>query len=260
MESQTLESLLRQYITNSVNGIFTSMPGRVIKVVDAGEQRVDVQPLVSRVKPDESLLEHPVILSVPLVYPGSRSSQFSFPVEVGDTVLLVFSQRSIQRFKQGAETPHRPINLAKYSRNDAMAVPGLFSFPSAVNNPSKRTLSHDTTDAVVTHNIGTAQECEIRLKASGDVIINSPGKTVVNTDTAEINASSSVTVDSPSTTVTGQLLVQGALTYQSGLTGTGSANITGDVIADGISLKNHTHSQPSDGAGDSESETNPPTV
>ena len=145
-----------------------------------------------------------------------------------------------------------------------MALPGLFNFKSAVNNPSKRSLSHDISDTVVTHNIGTANECEVRLKASGDVVINSPGNVTVNSETSTVNASSSVTIDSPETTVTGNMLVQGTFTYTSGMIGSGiangaTANITGDVIADGVSLKNHTHAQSNDSNGDSEVETDPPS-
>jgi len=279
MEDISLEGLLRQYITNSINGMFTAIPGRIEKVVSLPEQRVDVRPIVNRITPDEGELEHPVVLSVPLIFPGSNTSQYSFPVSVGDIVLLVFSQRSIQRFKLGANNTHRPLDLSKYSRNDAMAVPGLFGFPSAVNNPNKRSLSHSVDDSVVVHNIGTSAECEVRLKASGDIIINAPGNkvevncedsvvnadnsSVVNTSTATINASSSTTIDSPNTTVTGDMLVQGTFTYTSGMIGSGTAggataSITGsievsdDVTASGVSLNSHTHT------GDSGGTTSPP--
>lgn len=195
MEGNSLEGVLRQYITNSVNQLFTSMPGKIERVVDLGEQRVDIQLLIDRVTPDDGVLKHPVILNVPLVFPGSRSSQVSFPVQAGDTVLCIFSQRSIDRFLLGANDNHRPLDLRKYSRNDCMAIPGLFNFPSAVNNPDKRTLAHSTADTVVSHNIGTAQECEVRLKSSGDVVINTSGDITVNATTATVNADSTVNGD-----------------------------------------------------------------
>lgn len=274
MENLGLEGVLRQYITNSINGVFTSMPARIQKVVSLPEQRIDVQLLVDRIKPDGETLKHPVVLNVPLIFPGSKTSQFSFPVEVGDTVLCVFSQRSIQRFKLGANNNHEPIDLAKYSRNDAMAIPGLFSFPSAVNDPSKRTLSHNTSDAVMVHNIGSSNECEVRLEQSGNIVINAPGNDVtvncensivnadnsseVNTQTATINASTSTTIDSPQTTVTGDMLVEGTFTYVSGMIGsgtasgataviTGSIEVTDDVIANNISLVNHVHPENDNG-------------
>lgn len=234
MEGNSLEGVLRQYITNSINGVFTSMPGKIERVVDLGEQRVDIQLLIDRVTPDDGVLKHPVILNVPLVFPGSRSSQVSFPVKAGDTVLCIFSQRSIDRFKLGANDNHRPLDFRKYSRNDCMALPGLFSFPSAVNNPDKRTLDHSTEDTVVTHNIGTAQECEVRLKSSGDVVINTPGNITVNADTATVNAD---------TTINGTLDINGSAVRHNGTD-------IGDT---------HTHSQGSDSAGDTEVETNPPS-
>jgi len=250
------------------------MPGRIVKVVSLPEQRVDVQLLIDRVNPDGGSLKHPVVLSVPLVFPGSQSSQFSFPVVEGDIVLCVFSQRSIDRFKLGDNNNHQPSDLSKYSRKDAMAIPGLFGFNHAVNNPNKRSLSHDTEDTVTVHNIGTDAECEVRLKKSGDIIINAPGNKVevncedsvvnadnsstVNTSTAAINASSSTTIDSPQTTVTGNMLVQGTFTYTSGMIGSGSAGgstatITGsvevsdDVTASGISLVGHVHPENDNG-------------
>lgn len=241
MDDISLESLLRQYISNSINGMFTAIPGRIERVVSLSEQRVDVRPIVNRITPDEGELEHPVVLSVPLVFPGSNTSQFSFPVSVGDIVLLVFSQRSIQRFKLGANNKHRPLDFSKYSRNDAIAIPGLFSFPSAVNNPNKRSLSHSTSDTVITHNIGSSAECEVRLKASGDVIINAPGNNVsVNCSTAVVNADSSTTVNSPTSTVNGDVQVNG------------DVDVSGDVTASGVSLVNHTHT------GDSGGTTSPP--
>lgn len=279
MENISLESLLRQYITNSINGLFTSMPARVERVVSLPEQRVDVQLLVDRVRPEGDTLKHPVILSVPIVFPGSKSSQLTFPVVPGDIVLCVFSQRSLDRFKLGAETNHTPTDFRKYSRADAMAIPGLFPFNQARNNPNKRSLPHDTNDTVLVHNIGTSQEAEVRLKQSGDIEVNAPGNTVtincqtsivnasesstVNTQTASINASSSTTIDSPQTTVTGDMLVQGTFTYTSGMIGSGSAggstasitgsiSVTDDVIASGVSLTNHTHD------GDSGGTTSPP--
>lgn len=277
MEGLSLEGLLRQYTANSTAKMFTAIPGRVVGTPNLDQQRIDVQILVNKVTTDDVSRKHPTLLNVPLIFPGSQSSQFSFPVVSGDTVMLVFSQRSIDRFKLGAKTTHTPLDFRKYSRNDAVAIPGLFPFEDAVNNPSKHSLTHSTADTVVTHNIGTGAECEVRLKASGDVIINSPGKvevncqesvvnaansSEVNTQTATVTASSQTTIDSPQTTVTGNMRVEGHLTFVGGMTGSGGSGsvatiqgalaATGDVTAGSISLQGHTHD------GDSGGVTSPP--
>ena len=84
----------------------------------------------------------------------------------------------------------------------------------------------------------------VEVSAVGDVLIKSPSK---------------VTIDCPETETTGNLLVSGALTYMQGMTGNGggsgaTATINGsletkggDVKADNISLKKHTHTEQGDG-------------
>lgn len=84
----------------------------------------------------------------------------------------------------------------------------------------------------------------VEVSAVGDVLIKSPSK---------------VTIDCPETETTGNLLVSGSLTYMKGMTGNGggsgaTATINGsletkggDVKADNISLKKHTHTEQGDG-------------
>lgn len=94
-----------------------------------------------------------------------------------------------------------------------------------------------------------------------------------NCKTAEIQATQSITADTPSLTCTGNVLINGTLTVQQLISGNGgmavqggsgasfSGNVkqtggsfttTGDVAAGGISLKTHTH------AGDSGGKTGVP--
>ena len=106
---------------------------------------------------------------------------------------------------------------------DAIAIPGLFPFGKALNNPSKRNLAHNTKDAVLTHNIGTSGECEVRLKENGDIQLNTPNnKVIVNCKTAEINATS-MNVNVANTTWTGNIVMNG--TY----------------VLDGITINSHKH-------------------
>lgn len=88
--------------------------------------------------------------------------------------------------------------------------------------------------------------------------ITVPDSVTVNCKTATINASGSVTINSPETTCTGNLTVAGLITGQGGFTVTGGGGVvancniqlngsmsaTGDVVASGISLNSHTHTAP----------------
>ena len=73
----------------------------------------------------------------------------------------------------------------------------------------------------------------------------------VGIQTALVQAATQVTFDCPQVTFTGKVNVEDLFTYANGMVGIGGANtaamITGDVIADGISLVHHIH--PGDSGG-----------
>ena len=82
-------------------------------------------------------------------------------------------------------------------------------------------------------------------RRTGQVTVDTPGEVLVK-------AGVKVTIDSPETETTGNLLVKGSLTYMGGMAGSGgeggaAARIQGrieateDVEAGGISLRNHDH-------------------
>lgn len=85
-----------------------------------------------------------------------------------------------------------------------------------------------------------------------NVTITAPSAVTVNCTNATVNASASVTIDTPKTDITGVLNVAGLITGKGGLaisgggggaaaTVTGTLKTTGDVVAGGISLQGHTH-------------------
>ncbi|WP_109120026.1 hypothetical protein [Azospirillum sp. TSO22-1] len=99
----------------------------------------------------------------------------------------------------------------------------------------------------------------ITLHTDGFTLTVLPGGTVTMEADASVTVKTpSVTIDSPQSLFTGAVTVQGAFTYQGGMTGSGgakSAAITGDVQvtggdvkADGVGLKSHTHPDPQGGA------------
>lgn len=71
--------------------------------------------------------------------------------------------------------------------------------------------------------------------------------------TALVEAADSIVIDCPQVTFTGKVNIEDLLTYENGMVGLGgehtAALITGDVIADGISLKNHLHTGVQPGGG-----------
>lgn len=168
----------------------------------------------------------------------------SLPVNQHDTVLCVFSQRELTAFKSGTGTPANPNTFRLMDKTDAIAIPGLYTNRTSLNQPSKRTLAHDPLDVVVAHNIGTGAESEIRLKTDGT--IQHTGNTTIIGD---------LTVDG-NFSCTGDAAVGGNETITGNLTCNGTGDFVGDVTIGGISFLQHVHGYTDDGTP---SVTSPPT-
>ncbi len=237
---------------------FTSIPCTIINLRDINTQRVDVQPCINTIGPDGSDKESATILSVPLMFPSTSTSALTLKVSVGDTVLCVFSQRCVDLFKSGDGKPARPLDLRKFDKRDAIAIPGLFPFSKAINNPNKRKWTHNTNDTVLVHNIGKANETEIRFKDDGSLIINSTNEFTLNCSKATVNAPSVV---NGTATVNGDATISGNASISGNLDVTGNIHSTGTVTGDtdvksGLtSLKTHIHTAPTGGGP-----TSPPTI
>lgn len=227
-----------QYKTSK---LFTSIPCEVVKVHDSlNQQMVDVRPVVDQLYRDNTTEKQPVILSVPVVFPASKNSAFTFPVNVGDVVLAVFSQRGLDRFKAGTGQSVPPTDHRRFSIRDAVAIPGLFPFMNAINNPTKRTLPHSTSDAVMVHNIGTAEEAEVRIKPSGQVKITS--KLLVEIDSPTAHFTGNITSD-------GNIAATGNITTNGNVHADGVIESDTEVLVGAIGLTTHKHSGVQRGGG-----------
>lgn len=107
-----------------------ALPGKVTRV-DASKGLVDVKPLLQSWKLDGANARIPVSIpvqcGVPLIYPGGGGLRITFPVKVGDTVQLVFNDRSMDRWKSLNDEVD-PMTETAHSLADAVAYPGLRSF------------------------------------------------------------------------------------------------------------------------------------
>ena len=118
-----LASLIRSAIAESLRGVNTGLPGRIVDF-DPSSQTATVQPLIRMKQPDGRTESMPVLAGVPVVYPRGGGGAITFPLQSGDGVMVQFSQRSLDEWKEagGEQTPDDPRML---DMSDAIAVPGL---------------------------------------------------------------------------------------------------------------------------------------
>jgi hypothetical protein len=135
MASKTLPETIDSVLTRRLAGVHVSGPGRVTRVASDGSA-VDVQPLIGvvRVLPDgdEIVDQLPIVVNCPVVQLGGGAFVMTMPVAVGDTVLLVFADKSLDRwFAVGGQVD--PGDYARHGLSDAVAIPGLHDLAHALD-------------------------------------------------------------------------------------------------------------------------------
>lgn len=126
----TLSDILKQAIDYTLSQMFLQLPGIIIDF-NAETKLATVQPSIKRRFLDSQVFEMPNIINVPVVFQQSQDFSDTYPLKRGDGVLLVFSQRSLERWIDNGHNSE-PGNRRKFDLSDAIAIPGLF----ATNTPS----------------------------------------------------------------------------------------------------------------------------
>ncbi len=121
----------------TLNELHTAMPARVERY-DSANQRADVKPVFLRVFLDEDgneqTYEYPIVTDVPVHFPRGGGAFIHLPISVGDLVLLVFAQRSLDRY---LETDGKQIidtqDARRHHISDAVAFAGLATSKNKVS-------------------------------------------------------------------------------------------------------------------------------
>ena len=240
------------------NNLYTAMPGIVVTVRDNFNQlSVDVQPSVNIKNKDGTTKERPTVLNVPVQMPSSSTAALTFPVNVGDPVLLVYSMRSVDNWKRGEGRPATPNDSRKFDKRDCIAIPGIWPFGQSINNPSVRVWTHSTGDLVISNNIG-GTENEVRLYQGGNITINTNQDVAVNCNNATITARADITLDCANLDVTAgtATFAIGETNWVGNISHTGNYTLVGTATFNSIVFDTHKHTGVTTGVGTSGNPTN----
>ena len=208
---ETLQIALRQAQAN----LHTSTIGRVVKV---NEKTVDIQPVINR-KVDGKDIKLPVFVEVPVMHLHGGASYTAYPINVGDYALLIFTERCFDNWYDGRDET-LPLEFRMHDYSDAVAIVGLYNRAGEIAIPTVITQIGDVYKEGNHEHIGDVEQ-------KGDYVMN--GDFTINGQTIK----------------NGNLIVNGNITISGGGAVNASdctINLTdGDVVADGVSLKNHTH-------------------
>ena len=226
------QEVLSSYFEYYLKDLMTAIPAVVVANDRLNESIIAVKPAINERTLDGRVYPWPEVVDVPLVFPCSLTSAVTFPVNVGDTVLLVFSMRGLDGWKAGDGGLANPTDRRSHAIQDAVAIPGLYPIGRSRNNPNARNLPHSTNDLVFSHNIGTGAEAEVRIKPSGQIEVTSPTKLIVMCPETEWTGNISLT---------GNITHSGNTTQMGDTAQTGNYSINGTFTYNGEEYSLHRH-------------------
>lgn len=126
-----LSDIIKQANEYFINQFHFARPGIIIKF-DPATKLAEVQPSIKIKTLDDQVIDMPNIVNVPVVFSQSKNFSDTFPLENGDGVLLVFSERSLEQWLDNGHNAEPGVRR-KFDISDAIAIPGLFAKDADLN-------------------------------------------------------------------------------------------------------------------------------
>lgn len=165
------EEAMRLVLDGRQSTIWTAIPG-IIQSVNLAAMTCVVQPAIQGQIEDENgeiqSVNLPLLVDVPIVFPGAGGFLITFPMAAGDEVLVVFASRCIDAWWQSSGI-QRPMEARMHDLSDGFAIPGPRSLPRAVSGIS-------STGAQLRNQAGTTY---IEIAADGKIKLVSPVEVAV---------------------------------------------------------------------------------
>lgn len=180
----TIEQLLDLVMTSRLRELHTALPCRV-ESYNASKQTADVLPMIKRQVPDGdggyTLEDLPVLPNVPVAFPRGGGGFFmSFPLQKGDFVFVVFSERAIGAWRQKGQST-TPGDLRMHSLAGAVALPCLYPSDDALDDAhaSNMVLGKDGTDGaqieITSTEVHLGSGATKKAARGGDTLTSSSG-------------------------------------------------------------------------------------
>ena len=211
-----LADAIKQAVEYNVLKMHTCIPG-TIESYDYATQKASVLPSIKMTFYDGTVLSHPIIQHVPVIFPRSGGASLTFPVNKGDGVLILFSERALERWlsSKGGEV-EQGVNR-RFDLSDAIAIVGLNSISTPtlgtkddvvlIYNKSKIVIKKDGAillqnemGKVDVDNLGNVElsndKANIKLKADGKFDISNQSESLFSILDDTLAACAAITVNS----------------------------------------------------------------
>lgn len=180
------EEAMRLILDGRQVAIWTAMPAYVT-AVDLDEMTIEAKPTIQAYIANENgqttLVNLPLLLDVPIVFPSAGGFTITLPIAVGDEVLIIFASRCIDSWFQSGGI-QKPMEARMHDLSDGFAIPGPKSLPNVIPNIS-------STGAQIRNNAGTTY---IEISADGKIKMVTPSEVDI-TGNLKVTGTITATVD-----------------------------------------------------------------
>lgn len=211
------QAVYKAAIAAALTGLWTALPGYIVDF-DAASVTATVQPgILGTILDYKGAISNPklpLLVKVPVIFPGGGGCRLTFPVRAGDECLVVFASRAVGAWKQsgGAQTVS---DSRKHDLSDGFAIIGPMSQANKISGIS-------TTKTQLRSDDGNAY---VELDPAGHIV--------------NVVAPGGMTITTPTLHITGDVNVDQTVTA------------TTDVVGGGKSLKTHVHTGVTSGSSNS---------
>jgi hypothetical protein len=206
--------------------IFTALPG-IYQKAGKGNQTASVKTAikgkVANGKGGWDDKEMPLLINLPILWPGGSGFQLTFPLSEGDEGLIIFAQRCIDSWWQsGGVQPQAEIRMHDIADG--------FFFPSMLSQ-AKAPSTAASTSTVQLRSADGATYVEV---ASGNIV--------------NVHASAGCNITGP-VSITGNLTLGGTISAIGGGAIAGNLQMAGTVQGGTVTLNTHIHAGVTTGGG-----------
>jgi len=177
---------VKHIVQDMIRDIHTAVPGKILSF-DPGNSTASIQPTAKFRKPDGISINFPQIHGVPVYFPQAtgQNMTFTWHIEPGDDVVLIFLEQSLDQWRTGGESKTE----LKFDLQNAVAFTGLFAKP----NPHVQRAA-DNKSIIIQRDASFVElfEQKIEVVVSGTEIIVEPEKITMNTVDVVINADGNI--------------------------------------------------------------------
>lgn len=111
------------FFDQKMKDIHTAMPGRIVSYT-AEKKRAIVSPAIDILLTNGRRMKRAALVDIPVIHPSGGGFVVHIPLVPGDSVMLVFSERGLSRFKESFDISPPELGVF-FNMKDGVAFPGF---------------------------------------------------------------------------------------------------------------------------------------